>query len=349
MPEQPIYFHEGIGGYIAESGLTAVADAMKLLCRTEKCQFAVMLGDNIYPNGATLGADGKDDNDRYRDVFTIPFGDLGKGQDDFSIYVTLGNHDWKTSREGAMAQVAFMEKTKPFYMDGIFYQVKPASAKGAVELFIIDTEVMLSSTTVYKAKLDKNGHEIRNTEIDVPEAWTKPINDQEQQMAQWLENALKNSTAKWKFVIAHHPIWASAGSKFEQGKALAKLILPAMCKYADGYFVGHEHTLEVHTDNCETALGQAAEIPLPQILSGAAAKQRPINPNFKAYQDRSYPQNEALWVKDMVYGFSHITLEGDTMTVKMLITSNDKSGAPVEVFRHSFKHRSHVAAIGEGF
>lgn len=341
LPEPPLYFHDGIGGYIPQSGMSSVATAMKHYCAEQVCQFAVMLGDNIYPNGATLGGDGRDDTTRFRDMFTVPFGDLGKGQDDFSIYVTLGNHDWHTSREGAMAQVEFMENTRPFYMDGLFYSVKPPAGKGEVELFIIDTEMLLSTTTVYEAKLDENGHEVRNSELNEPDAWTKPTNEAERNMLQWFEKSLKNSTAKWKLVIAHHPIWSSAGKKFEQGKALAKLILPAMCKYADGFFVGHEHTLEVHADNCETALGQATEIPLPEIVSGTAAKLRPINPNFKAYQDRTYPQNEALWVKDMAYGFSHISLEGDVMTVTMITTPGDDSGTTVEAYTHRFKRRSH--------
>ncbi|PHZ86540.1 metallophosphoesterase [Paremcibacter congregatus] len=342
LPPPPLEYSAAMGGYVMESGMTAVASGMKQYCTVEKCNFAVMLGDNIYPDGATLGTDGKDDATRFQDMFVEPFGDLGAAVKDFAIYVALGNHDWHTSREGALAQVDFMEKTRPFYMDGLFYTVKPPAGKGDVELFIVDTEVLLSSTTVYDARLDENGHPVSHTEVDDRDPWTVPATEAERNMAAWLEQSLKNSTAKWKFVIAHHPIWASAGSKFEQGKALAKLILPSMCKYADGYFVGHEHTLEVHTDNCQTALGTVAELPLPQILSGAASKQRPINPNFKAYQDKNNPQNEALWVQDMIYGFSHITLQGDMMTVKMMTTPNDGSYAPVEAFRHTFKRRSHL-------
>ena len=74
-----------------------------------------------------------------------------------------------------MAQVAFMEKTKPFYMDGIFYQVKPVSANGPMA---------------------RECFEKLNSQMEI--------------------------------VVAHHLIWASAGSKVEQGKALEKLILPAM-------------------------------------------------------------------------------------------------------------------------
>ncbi len=38
-------------------------------------------------------------------------------------------------------------------MDGLFYRVQPPAGHGEVEVFAIDTEVLLSSTTVYKATL----------------------------------------------------------------------------------------------------------------------------------------------------------------------------------------------------
>ena len=38
---------------------------------------------------------------------------------DFRIYAALGNHDWKTSRAGAMAQVRLPRTDAPFYMDGL--------------------------------------------------------------------------------------------------------------------------------------------------------------------------------------------------------------------------------------
>src|SRR5690606_41821644 len=79
-------------------------------------------------------------------------------------------------------------------------------------------------------------------------------------------------------------LWSSAGSKFEQARALRRLILPTLCRYADLYLAGHEHTLEVHTDDCSKATAQSDLEPLPQIVSGAAAKMRPINTAFMRNQ-----------------------------------------------------------------
>ncbi|MFZ4688912.1 MAG: hypothetical protein ACOYLS_06720 [Polymorphobacter sp.] len=65
------------GSTVAASGLMPTARAMAAWCKTAKCQFGVMLGDNIYPDGATLGADGRDDGKRFKDMFIEPYGALG--------------------------------------------------------------------------------------------------------------------------------------------------------------------------------------------------------------------------------------------------------------------------------
>jgi tartrate-resistant acid phosphatase type 5 len=147
----PMYKLPRNGSIIAASGQAPVATAMRSYCAKQGCDFATLLGDNIYPDGATAGADGIDDALRFRDLLTIPYGPLGDGRTDFRIYTVLGNHDWHTSREGALAQVRFMETSPPFYMKGLFYRIAPPAGRGAVEIFAIDTQVLLAGTTIYKA------------------------------------------------------------------------------------------------------------------------------------------------------------------------------------------------------
>lgn len=323
---------------IDASGIAPVAEAMKSFCARAGCDFAAMLGDNIYPDGATGGADGRD-GVRFRDLFTTPFAPLANGSEKFRIYTVLGNHDWRTSREGAMAQVKFLETTPPFFMDGLFYRVKPAAAHGEVEIFAIDTEVMLAATTVYKAKLADDGSEIRHEQIEAPLPWTVPQSASEQDMARWLENALRSSTARWKIVIGHHPLWSTAGSKFEQANSLRRLILPTLCKYADAYVAGHEHTLEVHTDDCSAAAPGERMIPLPQVVSGSAAKMRPTHSAFIRQQLKAYPELRTLYAKGLVWGFAHLTFEPDQMTVRIVETPDDGSGATKVTYEHTFARR----------
>jgi len=336
----PLEYVDRVGGYIASGGLYPVGKAMDSYCKTEECQFAIMTGDNIYPDGATLGADGKDDATRFSELITQPLGFLGAGQEDYWIYSTLGNHDWYTSREGAMAQVEFLENTPPFYMDGLFYRVKPPAANGDVEIFMIDTEVMLAGDTVYHDALNEDGSEKITNEIHPPLEWTKPANEGERNMVQWLDDALRTSDAKWKIVLGHHPIWSTGGSKQEQARTLRKLILPSLCRYADLYVVGHEHTLEIHEDSCETVEGKVADKPLPQIVSGAGAKQRAIHERFKAHQSKKYPQLNTVWTKGKVWGFAHVSLNQDAGDVQMVVTPNNGDGTAQEIFQYQFKHRS---------
>lgn len=346
----PSEFVPAVGGIIESSGMYPVADAMKSYCKDASCQFSVMLGDNIYPNGATTGLDGKDDSVRFDDLFSKPFGKMGEGNSDYRIYTALGNHDWRTSRAGAIAQVEFMESTRPFYMEGLFYTVKPPAGNGDVEIFVIDTEVMLAGTTVMDAELNSDGSEKVSTEVDQPKAHIKPKTVEEKNMVSWLDEKLKNSTAKWKFVIGHHPIWSTGGSKFEQARTLRKLILPSLCNYADIYFAGHEHSLELHEDSCDSVFGKASgKPPLLQVLSGAAAKQRAVNTQFKAYQTKTYPDNNAIYTKGMVWGFSHIQLTNDNADIRMFITPNSGTGEANLDFTYQYNRRSSLVSSSAEF
>jgi 3',5'-cyclic AMP phosphodiesterase CpdA len=331
------------GGYVPASGMMHVARAMTSWCRTTRCDAAVMLGDNIYPNGPTGGADGVDDAKRFNDILLTPFKNFGTFAKDFRIYATLGNHDWRTSREAAMSEVRYFETTPPFYMDGIAYRVKPPAGKGNVEIFVVDTTVLLAGTTVYEDALADDGSELPPTKLEVAKAWIKPQTAEERGMVEWLERSLRESGARWKIVIGHHPLWSSAGSKFEEAKAMRRLLLPTVCRLADMYLAGHEHTLEVHTDSCDKAVPGARLPPLPQIVSGAAAKHRPLNSWFMGHQARNSPELTTYYSKGVIWGFVHLTLNADEAVVRLITTPNDGSGGTVLEHTQVFARRSAAA------
>lgn len=331
------------GKVVAATGMDAVATAMKHYCaNVSSCDFGVMLGDNIYPSGATFGADGKDDAGRFQHMFVEPFGNLVEDPDSYLTYVTLGNHDWETSREGGFAQIEFHEKTDGFYIDGPYYTVKPPAGNGEVELFIVDTSMILAASEVHADYLNDDGSEFVTDEIEPVNYYTRPLSDAEKNQPQWLEDALRNSTAKWKFVIAHHPVWSSSGSKFEQARVLREKILPAMCRYADAYIVGHDHTLEIHTDDCSAVLGKKTSEPLVQIVSGAAAKQRPIHSSFMRHQDEKYAEHKTIMAEGLLWGFAHMTIDGDKAEVTMMSVPDDGSSDISINHVFEFNRRSHL-------
>ncbi len=336
----PYAIHQPSGGAVSASGLMPVADAMFDWCGKAKCQFGVLLGDNIYPDGATLGADGKDDADRFRHNFADPYGRFGQFGPDFRFYATLGNHDWHTSREAAMAEVKYLSSTKPFYMDGLIYRVSPPEARGEVEIFVLDTQVLLGGLTYMEDKLADDGSELPSDEMDGVEPWAKPQTPLEAGQVAWLADALKSSKARWKIVIGHHPLWASAGGKYRQSEALRGAVLPVLCEHADLYMAGHEHTLEAFTDSCEKALPGKRLKPLPSIVSGAAGKQRPLNTNFMRFQTRNNPQLTQLHAQGMIWGAAHLKLAPETATITFITTPNDGSGTPVPTGSYSFARRT---------
>jgi len=324
----------------SESGLPVMAPMLQRYCKANPCQFALMLGDNIYPDGVD-GVDPKDDQKRFNNVFIKPFTPLLEDNPTFRIFPTLGNHDWRGKRKGAFAQVEFLKNTPPFDMRGLFYSVKPEGAEGKVEVFVIDTEMLLSTLTVYEDHLNDDGSENRDlTDLEEPDEHLKPVTDGEKNQIEWLEAALKSSTAEWKIVIGHHPLWSSGSTKFEQSHALRAAILPTLCRHADAYMAGHEHTMEVHADTCETAVPKEEAKPLLHIVSGAFSKSRLINPGFKAYQDRTYPQLQSQYAKGKIpagethqykqlFGFAHISLQGDTAMVRIMSHTEDTPAANI--------------------
>jgi predicted phosphodiesterase len=337
----PPYRRSDTGGYVNASGQAGVAAAMRRWCEPpRRCDFAVMLGDNIYPDGATEGRDGHDDAERFRKVLLEPYAPLAALSERFRIYVVLGNHDWNSSRAGAMAQVEYLETTRPFYMDGIRYRVAPTGDPREVEIFALDTHVLLSKYSIEDDALDDAGREIPSGKVDAPEAWALPQTEDEWRMAEWLEETLAASPARWKIVIGHHPIWSSAGSKYRQAAMMRRLILPALCRHADMYLAGHEHTLEVFTDGCSGVPAAAGRPPLPQLVSGAAGKQRPLNSHFARYQLEAHPELEGLFAQGLTWGFAQVTLGRDEATIRVLAIPDDASPEPSVVYEHGFARRS---------
>jgi hypothetical protein len=263
-------------------------------------------------------------------LFVEPFARLAATSPDYRMYVVLGNHDWRTSLAGATSQLQFHESTPPFYMDGFSYRVQPPAGKGAVELFVIDTEMLIFPRRIQETAVAEDGSGVLLDELDAAKPWTLEQAARGPDIAAWLEEALASSTARWKIVVGHHPLWSTAGSKFAQAEVLRELILPTLCRHADLYLAGHEHTLELHRDDCSQATPGENRAPLLQIVSGAGAKQRPSHPAFSEWQQARNPQLETLYARGMVWGFAHVELDDDRLKVRLVSTPNDGSGRPVE-------------------
>lgn len=334
----------GDSGYVPEdktrSGLSVVSADMQQRCVGERCAFAVMLGDNIYPDGADGLPDSTADAWRFQNMFIAPFGPLGQRDEDFRVYTALGNHDWRTSRAGALAQVAFHENTPPFFMNGPFYSVKPPAGQGDIEIFVIDTEMLLSEQMIPDLRSIRSDGSV---EYDEELEWggsqnARPQTPEEVRQLEWFEQRLQSSDAQWKFVVAHHPLWESNGGKHAQSERLRELLTPILCAYADAYFAGHQHTLEVHEYRCSPAGGTLA--PLPHVVSGAAAKSRSINEMYVERMKAANPQLIHHWAAGEVWGYMIARVDGDRLSIRIFTAPKGSDEINIsEAFRASFKNR----------
>ncbi len=318
------------------SALVPVSSAIKNFCKENSCDFGVMPGDNIYPRGADGAADGLLDADRFRRAFKEPFSGLLDGNQAFRFYSALGNHDWYNSRAGALAQVSYSEKTPPMFMDGLFYTVKPEAANGAIEIFVVDTEMMMAAEEIQFYKLDDEGVPYATKQIGRGgHENAMPQTAKEKGQLSWLSQALKKSDAQWKFIVAHHPLWESKGSKHQQSIVLRKILRPMVCQYADAYFAGHQHTLEVHTDSCDGTGRDTKRSELIHLVSGSAGKSRKLNQGYMKWQAENFPELTVLDTIGGVWGYMYATVTDVEFKVDVRAADEGDADLNSSILRYS--------------
>jgi len=102
-----------------------LADQMAAHHAKDPFSFALLLGDNFYPNGV------KDENDPYwTDLFQKPYAPLLRAGVNF--YATLGNHDIRTAN-GA-GQLTYAKKNPQWVLPNPYYRF----SDGDVDFFAVD-------------------------------------------------------------------------------------------------------------------------------------------------------------------------------------------------------------------
>lgn len=119
--------------------------------------------------------------------------------------------------------------------------------------------------------------------------------DNTSKQARFLENALNNSTAKFVFIVYHHPSYTlSAFHQASEKKQFQNAIIPVLEKYRSkitALVVGHDHvSLIAHFND------------LPVLLSGSTHEQRPhipFNYTKKSVKIKTnwYNDKSALWAR----------------------------------------------------
>ena len=143
--------------------------------------------------------------DRVNEVFERPYANLL--QNGVEFYAVLGNHDFRTNQGDN-------EVSYPGYnMPSRYYTF----VKGSVQFFALDTNQAYSHA--------------RHRETP----WDAQL--------RWLKTELKRSSAPWKVVFAHHPIYSSGWHGSDRD--LARDLSPLFAEYGVQLYInGHDHNYE---------------------------------------------------------------------------------------------------------
>lgn len=165
--------------------------------------------------GVTLGdnfyPDGvkSDDDPVWRQIWEADYGPLK-----IPFFASLGNHDY---RGNVQAQISYSAKSATWRMPDRYYTFR---AGAALQFFALDTDEGNAGRLLFKKE------------------WSDT-------QAKWLDGELGKSTAPWKIVYGHHPIFSDGHHGDE--KRLQRKLLPLLRKHkAAAYLCGHEHELQFH-------------------------------------------------------------------------------------------------------
>ena len=257
----------GDWGRNGEKDQLDVAMQMGIAAKQVDAKFIISVGDNFYEHGVASVDDPHWQNS-FEKVYAAPSLQV-------PWHAILGNHDYHGSCD---AQIEYHKVSPRWNMPARYFtRSEKIDAQTAVDFFYLDT------TPMAQASDDKavSPHELKNQNIA--------------KQLEWLEAALAASTAPWKIVVGHHPVYS--GGVHGDTPYVIKHVLPLLEKYkVQAYFNGHDHDLQ-HL--------QAGKVNL--FCSGAGSKVR-------ATKDTA----RTKFARGSCAGFITASLSADTLDVRML-------------------------------
>lgn len=231
------------GDEAVEADQTAVADAMAKVAEQQAVTFIISTGDNFYEAGVSNIKDPKWTS-TFEAIYKAPALQL-------PWYAVLGNHDHKGNVD---AELEYGSVDPRWNMPSTYYTMSKSVGSKTADFFFLDTEVL-----------------IQNGMITEWFGWAKA--DQ----LKWLEQKLAASTADWKIVAGHHPLFS--GGAHGDNKELIRILKPLFVRYGvNAYLCGHDHDLEALSDNG-----------VSYFVSGGGSKGRPVKHHDKSLFSRSEP------------------------------------------------------------
>lgn len=225
-PSKPVKFIAMGDTGTNDTGQFKIANTISALCKARGCDFVQLLGDNIYPSGASSV-----DDQVWADYFETPYAVI-----DLPFFAVLGNHDYGADGAGTdfgRGQIAVdysKTKSQKFKLPGKYYH----HTKENVEFFGLDTNMQMFGQD----------------------------EDQRKDFKDWIAA----SKTTWKIAFGHHPIKSNgdhgnAGnydpiggviplpSPFN-GANVKSFMDDVICGKVDLYFCGHDHSRQWLNVSC---------------------------------------------------------------------------------------------------
>ncbi|MBU1316254.1 MAG: metallophosphoesterase [Alphaproteobacteria bacterium] len=219
------------------SDAKSVAKAMALVAEEQRTGFVVAAGDNFYPAGVSGVGD-----PLWQVAFEQIYSDNAL---DVPWHVALGNHDHKGNIQ---AQIDYSEHSGRWDLPEPYYVLHKSRQGITADFFFIDTTPM--------AKVN---------------FWTEliwSVSEVEDQL-RWLERELAASSAHWKIVVGHHPVFS--GGTHGDTPFLVERLPPIFKSHGvQLYLNGHDHDLQ-HIRRGETSYltsGSAANFRTTSAVEG---------------------------------------------------------------------------------
>ena len=169
-----------------------------------KSKFGAFLGDNFYPNGLKRADDRRFEKDLNAKFFRFPALRM-------TYYAMVGNHDLRPHTQ--LRQPG----EHPYWVMPAYKYAAPVVGEGkvTVQSFIVDTHWGFDHSYPFLAEQGK-----------------------------WLDEELTKSTARWKIVMSHEPVFCFKG--FGNNRGLVDFIHPVLKKHKVRLFVAaHVHGISL--------------------------------------------------------------------------------------------------------
>lgn len=193
-------------------------------------------------------------------------------------YAILGNHEYRGNTQAVLDYAKVSRRWSP---KGRYYAIEQEAGDNEKMLLVfIDTTPMIDKYREEGDKYADAGKQNLKKQLD------------------WIEKTLKSSTAKWKIVMGHHPVFADTYKGESERLDMQARLKPLLDAYGvDLYLCGHIHNFQ-HI--------RPADSKVQYVVNSSGSLARDVKP----IDGTLFCSSDA--------GFSVVSADDDTLTLYMI-------------------------------